>query len=172
MAHGIKRSICLITVLLGAASQRIEYLALEFIGTPWLLDILDDWRKHERGSIPGPTECCIMIFIISVYITLLHITIEKKILFVSSHYRTNLISVIISGLIWGEIINLYSSGIADYVSDLWNIIDFISNTFYVTWIGLRITSWYVVHVSFSDGFQHYIQICIVLNHLMVEIKYS
>lgn len=79
MAHGIKRSICLITVLLGAASQRIEYLALEFIGTPWLLDILDDWRKHERGSIPGPTECCIMIFIISVYITLLHITIEKKI---------------------------------------------------------------------------------------------
>lgn len=65
--HGIKRSICLITVLLGAASQRIEYLALEFIGTPWLLEILDDWRKHERGSIPGPTECCIMIFIISVY---------------------------------------------------------------------------------------------------------
>lgn len=53
-------------VLLGAASQRIEYLALEFIGTPWLLEILDDWRKHERGSIPGPTECCIMIFITSI----------------------------------------------------------------------------------------------------------
>lgn len=51
------------------------------------------------------------------------------------------------GLIWGEINSLYSSGIADYISDLWNIIDFISNTFYVTWIGLRITSWYVVQVS-------------------------
>lgn len=91
----------------------------------------------------------------------------------SSHYRTNLISVIISGLIWGEMINLYSSGIADYVSDLWNIIDFISNTFYVTWIGLRITSWYVVHVSFSDGFQSTIfKFAFVLNHLMIEIKYS
>lgn len=51
------------------------------------------------------------------------------------------------GLIWGEINSLYSSGIADYIGDLWNIIDFISNTFYVTWIGLRITSWYVVQVS-------------------------
>lgn len=42
---------------------------------------------------------------------------------------------------------MYSSGIADYLGDLWNIIDFISNFFYVTWIGLRITSWYVVQVS-------------------------
>lgn len=53
----------------------------------------------------------------------------------------------VAGLIWGEINSLYSSGIADYIGDLWNIIDFISNTFYVTWIGLRITSWYVVQVS-------------------------
>lgn len=52
-------------VLLGAASQRIEYLALEFIGLPWMLEILADWKEHERGSIPGPTECCIMLFIIS-----------------------------------------------------------------------------------------------------------
>lgn len=56
----------LIIVLLGAASQRIEYLALEFIGTPWLLEILEEWKKHERGAVPGPTECGIMIFIISI----------------------------------------------------------------------------------------------------------
>lgn len=55
----------LFTVLLGAASQRIEYLALEFIGTPWMLEILEDWKKHERGSIPGPTELSIMFFVIS-----------------------------------------------------------------------------------------------------------
>lgn len=52
-------------MLLGAASQRIEYLALEFIGTPWLLEILADWKKHERGALPGPTECGIMFYIIS-----------------------------------------------------------------------------------------------------------
>lgn len=55
-------------MLLGAASQRIEYLALEFIGLPWMLEILADWKEHERGSIPGPTECCIMLFIISEFI--------------------------------------------------------------------------------------------------------
>lgn len=115
----IDQNACTSTVLLGAASQRIEYLALEFIGTyggvPWMLDILHDWKTHERGSIPGPTECCIMLFIIS--------------------------------LIWGEMNSLYSSGIVDYVSDLWNVIDFISNSFYATWIGLRITSWGLAQVS-------------------------
>lgn len=34
----------------------------------------------------------------------------------------------------------------EYISDLWNIVDIISNTFYVTWIGLRFTSWYIVQV--------------------------
>lgn len=53
-------------VLLGAASQRIEYLALEFIGTPWFLEILERWKRHERGAFPGPTECGIMFYIISM----------------------------------------------------------------------------------------------------------
>lgn len=52
-------------MFLGAASQRFEYLALELIGTPWALEILADWKMRERGAIPGPTEICIMIFIIS-----------------------------------------------------------------------------------------------------------
>lgn len=59
-----------------------------------------------------------------------------------------------TGLIWGEINSLYSSGLAEYIGDLWNIIDFISNTFHVTWIGLRITSWYVVQVSSQSVFIH------------------
>lgn len=60
-------SVRFFSVLLGAASQRIEYLALEIIGTPWLLEILADWKLHERGAIPGPTEVCIMIFVISKF---------------------------------------------------------------------------------------------------------
>lgn len=56
-------------MLLGAESQRIEYLALELIGThlhqDWMLQILADWKEHERGAIPGPTESCILIFILS-----------------------------------------------------------------------------------------------------------
>lgn len=52
-------------MLLGAASQRIEYLALEFIGTPWMLEILEDWKRHERGALPGPIEFSIIFYIIS-----------------------------------------------------------------------------------------------------------
>lgn len=58
-----------------------------------------------------------------------------------------------TGLIWGEMNALFSSGLVDYMSDLWNIIDLISNSFYVTWIGLRITSWYLVQVSSSQQFE-------------------
>lgn len=101
-------------MLLGAASQRIEYLALEIIGTPWLLEVLDYWKRHERGSLPGPTECGIIFYIIS--------------------------------LVWGEINSLWTDGLLDYISDLWNIIDLISNTFHVSWIVLRCTSFYIVQV--------------------------
>lgn len=99
-------------MLLGAASQRIEYLALELIGTPWMLEILDDWKRHERGAFPGPTECFIMLYIFS--------------------------------LVFGEVQALYTGGLMDYIADLWNIVDIISNTFYVTWIGLRATSFFLV----------------------------
>lgn len=76
-----------------------------------------------------------------------HYKYAVKFIIINSVRHMTLLSIIL-GLIWGEINSLYSSGIADYTGDLWNIIDFISNTFYVTWIGLRITSWYVVQVSF------------------------
>lgn len=60
----------------------------------------------------------------------------------------------ITGLIWGEMNALFSSGLVEYMSDLWNIIDLISNSFYVTWIGLRITSWYLVQVSSSQKYEN------------------
>lgn len=123
-------------VFLGAASQRIEYLALELIGTPWMLEVLADWKLRERGAIPGPTELCIMIFVIS-----------KLGASRFTHFLLNWLIDMFIGLINAEIKTLFSSGILDYLGDLWNIIDFISNFFYVTWIGLRITSWYVVQVS-------------------------
>lgn len=52
-------------MLLGAASQRVEFLVLEIIGHPWLLSILDDWKRHERGALPGFVEFGVIIYIIS-----------------------------------------------------------------------------------------------------------
>jgi hypothetical protein len=50
-------------------------------------------------------------------------------------------------LIYAEIRSLYNDGLMEYISDLWNIVDFISNTFYVSWICLRFTAWFTVWVS-------------------------
>lgn len=49
--------------LLGLASQRIEYVLIEWFGTDWMQDILADWKRRERGAIPGPIECAIILYI-------------------------------------------------------------------------------------------------------------
>lgn len=54
----------------------------------------------------------------------------------------------LTGLIIGEIKSLWADGLIEYISDLWNIMDFIQNTFYVIWISMRVTAWYIVQVCF------------------------
>ena len=41
---------------------------------------------------------------------------------------------------------LYVDGLFEYLKDLWNILDYISNVFYITWIVLRFTAFYIVSV--------------------------
>lgn len=52
-------------VLLGMASQRIEYLVIELFGNAWMREILEGWKRHERGCIPGFVESGVMIYVIS-----------------------------------------------------------------------------------------------------------
>jgi len=58
----------------------------------------------------------------------------------------NIIFVIIIGHIWAEVKSLWSDGIGDYISDLWNLVDFASNTMFLTWIFLRAVAWFIVQV--------------------------
>lgn len=51
-----------------------------------------------------------------------------------------------AGLIWSEIRSLWTDGLMEYTADLWNIVDFITNMFYLMWLSLRITSWYIVNI--------------------------
>lgn len=102
-------------MLLGAASLRVVQITFELLAFPWMLTMLDDWRKHERGSLPGPIELAIIMYI--------------------------------AALIFEELKTLYSDGLFEYIMDLWNIVDYISNMFYVTWILCRATAWVIVHVS-------------------------
>ncbi|XP_025422859.1 transient receptor potential protein isoform X1 [Sipha flava] len=106
--------------LLALASQRAEFLALEWIGTDWTKSILEEMTRKERGSIPGPIEFGIILYIIS--------------------------------LIWREAHSLYSNGLVEYAADLWNIVDFITNVFYMVWISLRFSSWYIVQREYSQGY--------------------
>ncbi|KAG5869514.1 hypothetical protein JTB14_035111 [Gonioctena quinquepunctata] len=98
-------------MLLGAASQRIEILALEWLGTEWVQNIVREWKRKERGALFGIAECGVIFYVIS--------------------------------LIWSEIRSLWCDGLEEYVSDLWNIVDFITNFFYVIWLALRIASFYI-----------------------------
>nr|XP_023013242.1 transient receptor potential protein-like [Leptinotarsa decemlineata] len=98
-------------MLLGAASQRIEILFLEWFGTDWVQDMVREWKRKERGALFGIAECGVIIYVIS--------------------------------LIWAEMRSLWCDGLEEYVSDLWNIVDFITNFFYVIWLALRLASFYV-----------------------------
>ncbi|XP_034190948.1 transient receptor potential [Osmia lignaria lignaria] len=106
-------------MLLGMASQRIEYLAIELFGNAWLQEILADWKRRERGCIPGFVESGVTIYVIS--------------------------------LVTGEMRSLWSDGLLEYISDLWNIVDFIQNMFYVIWVMLRLTAWIVVQREYWSG---------------------
>lgn len=52
-------------VLLGMASQRIEYLVIELFGNAWMHEILAGWKRRERGCIPGFVESGVIIYVIS-----------------------------------------------------------------------------------------------------------
>ncbi|XP_017849175.1 transient receptor potential protein [Drosophila busckii] len=100
-------------MLLASASLRVVQITFELLAFPWMLTMLEDWRKHERGSLPGPIELAIIMYI--------------------------------AALIFEELKTLYADGLFEYIMDLWNIVDYISNMFYVTWILCRATSWIIVH---------------------------
>ncbi|XP_043491754.1 transient receptor potential protein [Polistes fuscatus] len=106
-------------MLLGMASQRIEYLVIELFGNAWMREILAGWKRRERGCIPGFVESGVIIYVIS--------------------------------LVVGEIRSLWSDGLLEYISDLWNIVDFIQNTFYVIWISMRMTAWFIVQREYWSG---------------------
>jgi hypothetical protein len=50
----------------------------------------------------------------------------------------------LSGLIWSEIKQLWDVGFQEYAHDMWNVIDFVTNSLYVATVALRIVSYYQV----------------------------
>ncbi|XP_058061235.1 transient receptor potential-gamma protein [Anopheles bellator] len=50
----------------------------------------------------------------------------------------------VSGLIWSEVKQLWDVGLQEYVNDMWNVIDFVTNSLYVATVALRVVSYFEV----------------------------
>ncbi|RWS15299.1 transient receptor potential ion channel subfamily C trp-like protein, partial [Dinothrombium tinctorium] len=61
------------------------------------------------------------------------------------------IIVYIFGFIWQETCQLFDAGLIQYVSDMWNIVDFMTNIVYVNWLGLRLFSFVQVYLEELRG---------------------
>lgn len=47
-------------------------------------------------------------------------------------------------MIWSEVKQLWDVGLSEYVNDMWNVIDFVTNSLYVATVALRIVAYYRV----------------------------
>ena len=53
------------------------------------------------------------------------------------------IYIYVLSFIWNEIKQLWSSGVVDYLNDWWNLLDFATNTLYITTIVLKVSICYI-----------------------------
>ncbi|KAK6745872.1 hypothetical protein RB195_012156 [Necator americanus] len=60
------------------------------------------------------------------------------------------IMVWVLGLIWVEIKQLWDCGLHDYCHNLWNILDFITNSLYLSTVALRAVAYYQVEKEMRD----------------------
>lgn len=65
-------------------------------------------------------------------------------LLVSSCFHLSNLSLVHVGLIWSEVKQLWDVGLQEYVHDMWNVIDFITNSLYVATVALRVVSYFQV----------------------------
>nr|XP_014281624.1 transient receptor potential-gamma protein isoform X2 [Halyomorpha halys] len=57
----------------------------------------------------------------------------------------------VAGLMWSEVKQLWDVGLEDYLADMWNVIDFITNSLYVATVALRVVSYYQVQKELQSG---------------------
>ncbi|KAK6013927.1 transient-receptor-potential calcium channel protein, partial [Ostertagia ostertagi] len=60
------------------------------------------------------------------------------------------ITIWVLGLIWVEIKQLWDCGLHDYCHNLWNILDFITNSLYLSTLALRTVAYYQVNQEMKD----------------------
>ena len=110
-------------VLLILASQRIE----DIVG--W--DLTTDTTK--RGSLPSAVEYCILAWVAGLIWSEI-----KQLWDVGLKVRPNIIFGLRSCSFLPTQVTWWRCWFQEYASDLWNVVDFVTNSLYVATIGLRI----------------------------------
>ena len=59
-------------------------------------------------------------------------------------YKNIFVFFFFLGLIWSEIKQLWDDGLRGYIADMWNVVDFVTNSLYVATIALRLVAYYKV----------------------------
>ena len=44
----------------------------------------------------------------------------------------------VAAFVWAEVKQLWTAGVRDYATDMWNLVDFMTNSLYICWICLRL----------------------------------
>ncbi|XP_064607916.1 transient receptor potential-gamma protein-like [Liolophura sinensis] len=62
-----------------------------------------------------------------------------------------MILVYVAGLIWSEVKELWNEGAKSYIHDMWNILDFATNSLYIATLTLRVISYMQVSKERAEG---------------------
>ncbi|XP_033609925.1 transient receptor potential-gamma protein isoform X1 [Cryptotermes secundus] len=59
----------------------------------------------------------------------------------------------VCGLIWSEVKQLWDVGLEEYANDMWNVIDFVTNSLYVATVALRVVAYHQVQKEMAAKMQ-------------------
>ncbi|KAK4012303.1 hypothetical protein OUZ56_021403 [Daphnia magna] len=107
--------------LLILASQRIETVFKNWVGR--LPGVLEKWISDDVTTKRGAPPTMIEWLILAW----------------------------VCGLVWSEIKQLWDVGLQEYVGDMWNVIDFVTNALYVATVALRIVAFFQVQKEMAKN---------------------
>ncbi len=98
-------------------------------------DQIEKSQSEKRGTHPTTIELIILAYVIGN---------QNISWLLNFHWNAYCLVNKKIGFVWTEVKQLYQEGLEEYMSNYWNILDFISNTLYIATIILRFTAYVLV----------------------------
>ncbi|KAF2366307.1 Transient receptor potential channel [Trinorchestia longiramus] len=111
-------SYLLFLLLLILFSVRFEELFVFFLGTESMRQNLIESLKKQRGNLPTPIECVILLYVF--------------------------------GFLWEEVKEIHKDGLGKYFRNMWNILDVMRDSLYLSTMLLRIFAYIQQSIEISE----------------------